>query len=124
MLAVSPRLLNAGRELAALGVSPETALDVLTEMRASAENVAQAYVRLFLDEVWKPFEDAGRPPERWPEVRAALERLRPLAGEALLAIFGIAMTEATDAAFGRELERALGEGVTRAETDTRADWSS
>jgi len=121
VLAVSPRLLNAGSELAELGISPETALDVLTRMRESAENVAEAYVQLFLDEVWKPFEEAGRPQERWPEIRDALERLRPLAGEALLAVFGIAMTEATDAAFGRELERVLGEGVRRPEAETPSE---
>jgi DNA-binding transcriptional MerR regulator len=121
VLALSPRLLNAGRELAELGISPETALDVLTRMRESAENVAEAYVKLFLDEVWKPFDDAGRPQERWPEIRAALERLRPLAGEALLAVFGIAMTEATDAAFGRELGRVLGEDVSRPEAETPSE---
>jgi DNA-binding transcriptional MerR regulator len=114
----SPRLLNAGRELSELGISPETALDVLTQMRASAESVAAAYVKLFIEEIWKPFDAAGRPQERWPEVRAALERLRPLAGEALLAVFGMAMTEATDTAFGRELERVLGESATQPEAET------
>ena len=38
-------------------------------------------------------------------MRDALERLRPLASEVLLAVFGLAMTEATEKAFGRELER-------------------
>jgi hypothetical protein len=38
-------------------------------------------------------------------VREALERLRPLAAESLLAIFGIAMDDAADRAFGRQLER-------------------
>ncbi len=62
-------------------------------------------MRLFLEQVWKPFVDAGQPEERWPEVREALERLRPLASESLLAVFQLTMTEAVDDAFGRELER-------------------
>ena len=33
-------------------------------------------------------------------MREALERLRPLAAEALLAVFGLAMTDAVDRAFG------------------------
>src|SRR5436305_1429390 len=45
------------------------------------------------------------PEERWPEVRAALERLRPLAADTLLAIFGVAMADASEEAFGREIER-------------------
>jgi hypothetical protein len=38
-------------------------------------------------------------------VREALERLRPLASEAVLAAFQQAMTEAVEEAFGKELER-------------------
>jgi DNA-binding transcriptional MerR regulator len=99
----SPRLARASAELAALGVPPETALEVAARVRRHAEGVARAFVELFLDEVWKPFEQAGRPTERWPEVREALERLRPLAAESLLAIFQITMSEAVEDAFGREL---------------------
>jgi DNA-binding transcriptional MerR regulator len=101
----SPRLARASAELAALGVPPETALDVAAEIRRHAEGVAGAFVELFLDEVWKPFERAGRPKERWPEVRESLERLRPLAAESLLAVFQLTMSEAVEQAFGRELDR-------------------
>jgi DNA-binding transcriptional MerR regulator len=100
----SPRLSQAGLELARLGIDADTGLDVIAAARRHAEGVAEAYVRLFLNEIWKPFVAAGRPEERWPEVRDALERLRPLATEVLLAVFGLAMTEATERAFGRELE--------------------
>jgi DNA-binding transcriptional MerR regulator len=100
----SPRLGRAGLELAQLGVEAETGLDVIATARRHAEGVAEAYVQLFLNEIWKPFVAAGRPQERWPEVRDALERLRPLAAEVLLAVFGLAMTEVTESAFGRELD--------------------
>jgi DNA-binding transcriptional MerR regulator len=102
---LSPRLARASAELAALGVPPETALGVAAKIRRHAEGVAHAFVELFLDEVWKPFEQAGRPRERWPEVREALERLRPLAAESLLAVFQLTMTDAVEEAFGREVER-------------------
>ena len=62
-------------------------------------------MKLFLDEVWKPFEAAGRPPQRWPDVAEALERMRPLAAESVLAVFQLAMSDAVERAFGRELER-------------------
>ena len=101
----SPHLGRAGLELARLGIDPETGLDVIAAARRHAEGVADEYVRLFLNEIWQPFVDAGRPQERWPEVRDALERLRPLAAEVLLAVFGLAMTEATERAFGRELDK-------------------
>jgi len=100
----SPRLGRAGLELARLGIDADTGLDVIATARRHAEGVAEAYVQLFLNEIWKPFVADGRPEERWPEVRDAIERLRPLAAEVLLAVFGLAMTEATERAFGRELD--------------------
>jgi hypothetical protein len=74
-------------------------------LQRHAQGVARTFVELFLEQVWKPFEEAGRPRERWPEVREALERLRPLAAESLLAVFQLTMSEAVENAFGRQLER-------------------
>jgi DNA-binding transcriptional MerR regulator len=102
---VAPRLTRAGKELERLGVSAETAMQLATRIRQHADGVARAYVDLFVEEVWKPFEEAGAPEERWPEVRDALERLRPLAADTLLAIFAVAMADASEEAFGREIER-------------------
>jgi hypothetical protein len=78
-----------------------------------ADGVASAFVKIFIEEVWKPFEQAGRPKKQWPQVAEALERLRPIASEALLGIFGIAMRDAVDRAFGQEVER-LQEGSKKA----------
>jgi DNA-binding transcriptional MerR regulator len=102
----SPRLSRAASELADLGVPAETALDVAVKIRRHADGVSRTFVKLFLEEIWAPFEAAGRPDDKWPEVLEALERLRPLAADALVAVFGMAMNEAVDKAFGRELERA------------------
>jgi DNA-binding transcriptional MerR regulator len=102
---LSPRLQEAASELAELGVPLDAALEVTAVMRKHSEAVARAYVRLFLDHVWRPFEQAGEPVEDWPRVREALARLRPLAGEGLLAMFGLVMTEAVERALERELGR-------------------
>src|SRR3954453_3925763 len=99
----SPRLGRAGAELARLGIPTERSLDVLESLRRHADGGASTYVDLFLEQVWHPFDAAGRPAERWPEVLDALERLRPLAAESLLAMFQLAMTEHVDAAVGEQL---------------------
>jgi DNA-binding transcriptional MerR regulator len=101
---ISPRLQRAAEELGALGVSPAVALDTVEKLRRHSEGVAAAFVGLFVEEVWKPFDRAGRPEEDWPKVREALDRLRPLASEALLAVFQIAMSEATEKAAERTLK--------------------
>jgi DNA-binding transcriptional MerR regulator len=102
----SPTLYRAGEELLALGVDPDTVLEVAEKVKRRSEAIAQAFVDLFLVAIWKPFVDAGRPDEDWPGVREALERLRPLASDAVLASFQRAMTEAVERAFGKELERS------------------
>jgi DNA-binding transcriptional MerR regulator len=105
---VSPRLGRVSMELAQLGVSARDALEVAGRLRRHADSVAETFLRLFLDTVWKPFEAEGRPEERWPDVIEALERFRPLASESLLAVFGLAMDDAVEHAFGRQLRRLPG----------------
>jgi DNA-binding transcriptional MerR regulator len=100
----SPRLARAGAELAALGVGADVTLDVVEQLRHHADAIADQFVELFLSHVWRPFDAEGRPPERWPEVRETLERLRPLAGDAVIAVFGLAMSDAVERAFGAVLE--------------------
>jgi hypothetical protein len=45
------------------------------------------------------------PPERWAEIDESIERLRPLASDALLAIFQARMRGQIEAAFGDMTER-------------------
>jgi DNA-binding transcriptional MerR regulator len=106
---LSPRLQRAGTELAELGVPPEAALEVVAKVRTHARGIARVFVELFLESVWKPFNRAGRPEEEWPKVREALERLRPLASEAVLAIFQQVMSEAVEEATARDLQQTLRE---------------
>ena len=55
--------------------------------------------------IWKPFEDDGYPEERWPEVREALDKLRPLSLQALVAVYRMTMSDEVERAFGKQLER-------------------
>lgn len=103
-----PTILRAGRELHAMGIPLERSLVVLEELLHHVQGVSASFVRLFLDEVWRPFEKDGGPSEKWPQVREHLERLRPLASDALLASFQKVMSQAVEEALGREFERRLG----------------
>lgn len=101
----SPRLLRAAEEIGAIGLPHDVGLDVLEKLDRHAQSIAKIFVELFLDEVWKPFQKAGFPPEDWPKVRDALERLRPLAGEALLGMFEPAMSKAVERAADRVADK-------------------
>lgn len=108
--APSPALLRAAEEVMSRGVPLESALSVAAEIKRHCEAVSRAFVKLFLDEVLKPFEEAGTPEERWPEVMESIERLRPLASEAVLAVFQQTMSAQVQDAFGKELGRRAKRG--------------
>jgi DNA-binding transcriptional MerR regulator len=103
---LSPRLQRAGTALVELGVSPQAAVDTAEELRRRSEGVARTFVELFVKEIWEPFDKAGRPEEDWPKVREALDRMRPLASDALLAMFQVTMGESTEKAGERTLREA------------------
>ncbi|HEY2715608.1 MAG TPA: MerR family transcriptional regulator [Solirubrobacterales bacterium] len=103
--AISPRLQQAGAEMIELGISPEAGLALAQKLHEHAEGAALAYVDLFTKEIWEPFDQAGRPEEDWTKVREALDRLRPLASDALLAMFQLTMGESTEKAAERTLQR-------------------
>ena len=102
---VSPRLGRAGAALADLGIEMKDALDVVARLRRQADSAAKTFAKLFVEEIWNPFIEAGSPDERWHEVGDALEKLRPLASEAMLAVFQLAMNDVVEREFGRELQK-------------------
>jgi DNA-binding transcriptional MerR regulator len=108
---ISPRMQQAAVELAELGVGPEAAIEIAEKLRRNADGVARNFVDLFVDEIWKPFDEAGRPEQDWPRIRETLERMRPLAAQGLLAVFQIAMAEATEKASERTLRLAAGKSA-------------
>jgi DNA-binding transcriptional MerR regulator len=103
---ISPRLQQAAAELAELGVNVEDALATAEKLRHHAEGAALALADLFVKGIWAPFDRAGRPEEDWPKMREALERMRPFASGAMLAIFQITMGEATEKVSERTLQLA------------------
>lgn len=120
----SPRLGAAAEELIRLGIPPRRVIGLAEVMRRHADGVADAYVKLFLDEVWKPFDEAGRPEDRWPEVNAAFEAVGPLATEALMALFGIVMSDRVEEAIEQVLHRAAkspGDSRSRSRSRSRGD---
>ncbi|HEY2317814.1 MAG TPA: MerR family transcriptional regulator [Solirubrobacteraceae bacterium] len=101
----SPSLLAVAEQVVARGVSLNEALTVFKQVELHCDAVSAAFVTLFMREVWEPFQAAGMPTERWAEIDATIERLRPLATEALVAIFGQRMSAQIDAAFGQLTQR-------------------
>lgn len=89
-----PEILSAGRALLAMGVGFERSLDVLAIMRENVVGIARSYVELFDEMVLGPWDARGRPSDEWKNIREAVEEIRPVAGEALLAVFQQVISQA------------------------------
>ncbi len=76
-----------GEEVVRSGLSLRSAVTILEQVERQCDSISREFVKLFVEEVWKPFEEAGMPQERLPEVEQAIERLRPIATQAVTAIF-------------------------------------
>ena len=103
---ISPRLHRAASRMIEFGVSPAAAVALAAKLHEHADAVARAYVDLFTEQIWEPFDKAGRPEDDWHKVIEALEGLRPLASDALLAMFQITMGEETEKAAEQTLRNA------------------
>jgi DNA-binding transcriptional MerR regulator len=103
--APSPALLRAAEEVLGMGIELPAALAAIEKLERNSQASARTFVNLFVDELWKPFDEAGRPEEGWEELIAAIGRLRPLAFDALNATFRLTLTTEIEKAFGEVLER-------------------
>lgn len=104
---VSPRLVRAGQALVELGIDPERGLEVVASLRRYADGIAKVYVDLFVAEVWKPFDESGRPADGWDRVNDTVTTLREVAGDSLLAVLELAVSDRLDVTFGRDITRTV-----------------
>src|SRR3954453_5343668 len=99
----SPTLMRAGQELVELGVPLEAPFAVADNVPRHTRSIAQAFVRLFTEQVLGTTAPKRHSPEDWVRFQAALERLQPLAGDVVRVMFAQTMTRAVE----REVERIL-----------------
>ena len=100
----SPTLIRAGRDLIELGIPLEHALAVADEISKHTTAIAKEFVRLFVKDVLKPMQDGDSLSEEdLAAAGEALERLRPLASQAVMASFGVVMTQAVERRLQKEL---------------------
>jgi DNA-binding transcriptional MerR regulator len=102
--APSPALLRAAEEVVALGIPMHAALVLVERVSRDCDSIAHDFTKLFLRELWKPFDEAGQPDEGWDELIEGVDSLRPLASAALLALFKLRMTTQLEDAFGKVIE--------------------
>jgi DNA-binding transcriptional MerR regulator len=103
----SPALLKAAEEVVALGISLHAALALVERVSRDCESISRAFVRLYLKELWEPFVEDGQPEARWDEVIDAIGALRPIASDALVAVFKQRMSAQVESASARLIARQV-----------------
>jgi DNA-binding transcriptional MerR regulator len=108
---MSPTILRAGVQALELGVPIEKLLEVFEKVNRHTAAIAEAFTKMVDDGIVRPEERSGLPPESFPKVVTAIEGLRPLAAEVVLAGFKVNMDIAAEEAFGKILTRISKEGL-------------
>ena len=71
--APSPTLLDAAEQVIAAGISLHAALTLAERVNHNCESAARAFTRLYLRELWEPFERAGQQDDQWQELIDAVD---------------------------------------------------
>jgi DNA-binding transcriptional MerR regulator len=107
----SARVARVGEALRRLGLTAEETLQATAAIRAHLDGIADVFDRVWAAHVWQPFVDAGMPDDRWPEIRTTLDDVQPIALDAVIGLFAVAMDAKIEQAIARETEK--GERVYR-----------
>ena len=100
------RLVQVGETLGELGLSEEQILEATTEIHEHLDRVATLFEQVWLDHIWEPFVESGMPEDRLPGLQETLAKVQPLAVDAVMAIFTIAMEAKIEEGIAREIARA------------------
>ncbi len=99
---LDPALVAAGLQVMRLGIDPGAVVRAQRQVIELVEQAAATYVEMFQSTLWADFVARGMPADEWERVQEAVERLQPLAAQALLASFRTAMADAAARAYEAE----------------------
>jgi DNA-binding transcriptional MerR regulator len=106
---LDPALLAAGLQVVGLGIPPSALIPAQARVNELVREIAQTYVGMFVDTVWRQFVDDGAPPGELDRLRSLVTGLQPAAAQALLASFRTEMATAAQEALETALGRLEGE---------------
>ena len=89
-----------------LGLTTEQISEATARIRAHVEAIAEIFEQVWRDSIWEPFVEAGMPDAELARIQATAARVKPLALEAVVAQFTLAMEAQIERGIARELDRA------------------
>jgi DNA-binding transcriptional MerR regulator len=102
--ATDQRIAEIAGALQELGLPIDDFLQASARIRAKTEEIAAIFEEVWLESIWQPFLDAGMPESELPRLQETAARVKPLAVDAVIALF----TSAMDAQIERGIAREVG----------------
>ena len=102
----SARVARVGEMLRTLGLSTQQILDATAEIRDHLDRIAALFEQVWLDHIWEPFVAAGMPEDQLTALQATLAEVQPLAMDAVVGLFTVAMEAKIEEGIAREITRA------------------
>jgi DNA-binding transcriptional MerR regulator len=100
------RIAQITASLDEFGLTARQISEATARIREHVEAIAEVFEQVWRDSIWEPFVEAGMPDAELPRIQAAAARVKPLALEAVVAQFTLAMEAQIERGIARELDRA------------------
>ena len=100
------RIARITASLDELGLTRKQVSEATARIREHVEAIAEVFEQVWRDSIWEPFVEAGMPEAELPRIQATAARVKPLALEAVVAQFTLAMEAQIERGIARELDRA------------------
>lgn len=100
---LQPVLVRAAAKALTIGMSAETVFALFEAITANTGEMAKRFVDAARGEVWKPFAERGMPDAEWEVMLRSFEAIIPVAVQAVLAGFRVALTENIETAMAEEI---------------------
>lgn len=107
----TPGLLRAGAQSVRLGIPVEVVMGSRAELLQHTRAIADLFVGMFRDTVWRDYVARGMPEGEAPEIQRIAEALQPVAAQAMLAAFRSAMPGAIEAFVRDQYEKLTQKNV-------------
>jgi DNA-binding transcriptional MerR regulator len=101
----SARVAEIGDQLHGLGLTMGETLNATADIRRHLDAIAEVFEGVWRNHVWEPFVSAGSPEGGLGAVEATVAAVQPMATDAVMALFTVAMEARIEQGIARELQR-------------------
>jgi DNA-binding transcriptional MerR regulator len=106
---LEPSVVRPGAASVAIGLSPDSVVDIVPHMREHLEQISDRFVHHVSRDVTQPFLDAGLPQDEWPVVFEKINQLIPIASQVVVSMFRSVLREAIEVEIGHKLQELAAE---------------